>query len=453
MSAMGKYWNGSLIFQSVLIFRQERKGRRVIWLLFMLAACFLFTSSFAGDPLDRKLSNRSLVDRFYQKRGGAAFWFSTGPVAQALRGQLVSLIDSCEQLGLDKYRYAFEPLKAHLRDNGLDPEVKIVYDRLYTDVAISFLKDIQCGAGMETMLSYDEFSLKYKQRDEAHLLEILDTITSGTSLQQAVDKLLPATEDYRILSAALKQAAGSGDLERSAKIKVALNCYRWISHFRLKNYAIVNVPSATLRYVQDDTTLLDMKIVAGAPATPTPRFAAHCDEVILYPYWNVPSSIAVKEILPALKRASGLLAFLNMQVIDKRGNIVDPATVNWSAYNKHNFPYRFRQSTGCDNALGVIKFNLTSPFSVYLHDTNMKPAFAADKRYFSHGCIRIEKPVELANYLLTDKLDDTFLAACLKDQRPVRIALKEPLPVFVVYVTVSVEAGQVVFYDDIYQLR
>jgi L,D-transpeptidase YcbB len=412
-----------------------------------------YKTSFAGDKLNKQLSNRALVDLFYQRRAGQAFWFSPRPESMELRSQLVSLIEGCEQRGLDKYRYAYEPLKACQAEYGLPPDEKIVYERLYTDVAISFLRDIQAGVGMEAMVSYDEFSLKYKQNDNTRLLELLDTIQSGPSLLRAVETLEPSTEAYRALAGALKKAIERCDLDNSSKLKTALNCYRWINHFGFEKYIIVNVPSATLHYVEAGSIVINMKIVAGMPATPTPRFAAHCDEVILYPYWNVPRSIAVKEILPAVKKVAGVLEFLNMQVIDKKGNIIDPATVHWTAYNSRNFPYHFRQSTGCDNALGVIKFNLTSPFSVYLHDTNMKPAFSATKRYFSHGCIRVEKPLELANYLLTEKPDDAFLAACLKNQRPVHIALAQPVPVFVIYVMAEAEAGQVVFYDDVYKVQ
>jgi len=380
MWVIHKYRNGST--RPLYVYNSPERLR--IWILVLpfifTVSLFLPIYSFAGDNSDKELSNRTLVDLFYQKRGGKACWFSPQPEAEELRRQLVLLIDACDQKGLDKCRYAYKPLKAYLQGDKLQPAAKVACERLYTDVTISFLRDIQRGTGMEAMLSYDEFSVNYKQKDDARLLDILDSIANGMPLKKAVEKLEPGTEEYRVLLASLKKAIDSGDLQRSSQLKTALNCRRWISHFGLKDYVIVNVPSGTLRYVRADTTLMNMKIVAGKPATPTPRFAAHCDKIILYPYWNVPDKIAVKEILPAVKRTSGLLTLLNMQVIDNRGNVIDPAAINWPAYNKRKFPYHFRQSTGCDNALGVIKFNLTSPFNVYLHDTNMKSAFAATKR-------------------------------------------------------------------------
>ena len=115
---------------------------------------------------------------------------------------------------------------------------------------------------------------------------------------------------------------------------------------------------------------------------------------------------------------------MNIQLIDSKGRIVDPGKLNWRNYNKAYFPFRMRQSTGCDNSLGVIKFDLTSPYSVYLHDTNNKVVFLSSSRYYSHGCIRVEEPIELANYLLQKKIDSKFLEACLKEQAPVPVNLR-----------------------------
>lgn len=228
---------------------------------------------------------------------------------------------------------------------------------------------------------------------------------------------------------------------------------RWIHHFRFKKAIVVNVAATTLRYFEDDSLLLHMKIVAGKPATPTPRFAAYCNQVVFYPYWHVPRNIAVNEILPSCKKSRSTLSVLGLQVLDAHGHIVNPRTINWQALNRHNFPYTFRQSTGCDNALGVIKFNLTDPFNVYLHDTNLKSFFRSNYRFYSHGCMRIEKPVELANYLLVNTVDTTFLNACIKGQTPVVKTLDDSVPVFVIYSLADVNTeGAVVYYADVYHL-
>lgn len=216
---------------------------------------------------------------------------------------------------------------------------------------------------------------------------------------------------------------------------------------------MVNIPSAELYYYDNDSLCLSMKAIVGKRSTKTPRFATYCDQAVLFPYWNVPRSIAVNEILPLCKRNNAVLDEMKMQVINGRGEIVNPRMLDWSKFTRHNFPYRFRQSTGCDNSLGVIKFNLTSPYSVYLHDTNTKQAFKLKERYLSHGCIRIEKPVELADRLLGEQLDETFLRDSTRVQTPVIKVIAEPVPVFVLYMTANVAPDNTVhYYPDVYNL-
>lgn len=118
-----------------------------------------------------------------------------------------------------------------------------------------------------------------------------------------------------------------------------------------------------------------MKTVLGKPSTPSPRFAAWCDQAILYPYWYVPRSITFNGYLPIIRQNPSWLDAKNMQVVDGKGKEVDHHRLNWSSFHAGYFPYTIRQSTGCDNALGVIKFNISTPYGVYLHDTNNKTAF------------------------------------------------------------------------------
>jgi murein L,D-transpeptidase YcbB/YkuD len=153
------------------------------------------------------------------------------------------------------------------------------------------------------------------------------------------------------------------------------------------------------------------------------------------------------------KRNYHLVEAMNMQVLDNRARILSPSSISWSSYTNKNFPYHFRQSTGCDNSLGVIKFDLTDPFNVYMHDTNSKNLFFSEYRYYSHGCIRIQKPLELANLILPTPVDSNFVKSCLKEQRPVNLSLTQPIPVFVIYNTVDVDKKNVIiYYKDVYNI-
>lgn len=228
----------------------------------------------------------------------------------------------------------------------------------------------------------------------------------------------------------------------------ALNC---IEH---KRFIHINIPSATLKLYTSDTLQLSMRVIVGKPSTPTPVFCAKLNQVTFFPYWNVPRSIAVKEFLPIIKRDIRYLDNNGIQVLDASGHVIDENQLDWNKYNSKNFPYRFRQVTGCDNSLGIVKFEIEDPFSIYMHDTNNKRLFGRDKRFLSHGCIRLEKPYELATILLENKqvVDDFLKQRYNKNLKPVTLKLKETIPVFVSYLTVDVnDKNEIVFYDNIYR--
>jgi murein L,D-transpeptidase YcbB/YkuD len=196
-----------------------------------------------------------------------------------------------------------------------------------------------------------------------------------------------------------------------------------------------------------------MRAVVGKPETETPRFSTYVDKVILYPYWVMPRSILVNEWLAAFRKKPALIRQLGMEVLDAKGRVIEPSSINWSRLNARNFPYTIREETGCQNPLGVIKFHLSGPFDVYFHDTNFKGAFLARNRFYSHGCIRIQNPVGLANALLPQPVDEPFLQACFKDQKPITISIPKPVPAFVVYMPAEVNAaGEVEYFSDIYKL-
>ncbi|MCD6012959.1 MAG: ErfK/YbiS/YcfS/YnhG family protein [Flavipsychrobacter sp.] len=299
--------------------------------------------------------------------------------------------------------------------------------KLFADAIITYAKDLYCGAELSKWIINDQISPKYAADDEEQILDKLVAMRNATELCALVTSLEPTDA-------------------------VLSDLFRWMHHFHFSQFIVVNIPSATLSYYTEGNTRLSMKVVVGKPTTRTPRFSAYCKEIILYPYWHVPQSIATKELLPKFKKNPSAIERQNMQVITKSGKVVDHRSISWSRYSGANFPYIFRQYTGCDNALGVIKFNLTDPFDVYMHDTNFKTAFARQSRFLSHGCIRLEKPIELGNNLLDDTLNKEFLEACVKGQKPIVKKLQEPIPVFVVYMPATAENGKVVFYKDIYRL-
>lgn len=292
-------------------------------------------------------------------------------------------------------------------------------------------------------------------------LGFIDSVTQKLTAVELKDKIKGAQKLFNLLSDAVLRTTSLEEFNvplaaRLKELNKAINTIRWLSCISLSQKVIVvNIPSATLLVYDAGKVILESRIIVGKRSTPTPTLCSKVTEVILYPYWMVPRSIAVKELLPSIKRNIGFLDDNGYQLINQQGRIVNPGKVNWAAVNASNFSYIIRQSTGCDNALGLIKLDFNSPYSVYLHDTPNKSLFGFSRRYYSHGCIRVEKANELGHLVLRNNglaIDTLTEKGCLYNQAPVVLPADEIIPVFVLYNTAWVDAaGRVSFSEDIYR--
>ena len=216
---------------------------------------------------------------------------------------------------------------------------------------------------------------------------------------------------------------------------------------------LVNLPACELLLVAHDSVLRRFRVVVGKPATPTPTLSSVIDYFTLAPDWHVPRSIAVKEMLPRLRRDPGYFARNNYALYDERGQLLDPQRINWAGVSAHNFLYTVRQSAGCDNALGNIVFRFANPYAVYVHDTPLREVFAQPYRALSHGCIRLEQPMQLAAYLLRrggQRVQLPTEAECARQPRPRNVPLRRSIWLFVRYATCTAESGHLRFLPDIY---
>lgn len=241
-------------------------------------------------------------------------------------------------------------------------------------------------------------------------------------------------------------------------IQQSMDQVRWASRMLDERpVIIVNIPSADLQFYRNDSLLLYTRVILGRPTLPTHTLCSTITSAELYPYWQVPRQIAVQELLPEQRRDPHYLEDHQFQLLSSTGKVLNPRHIAWQQVNKQHFPYHLRQSTGCDNALGIIKFKFNSPYDIYLHDTPGKTLFQYDRRFFSHGCIRVEEALALARILLEDKPDvaKALLSnECLKHQAPEEIALAQPVWILVLYNTAWPDAfGKVRFYPDVYNLQ
>jgi hypothetical protein len=423
-------------------------------LLISLAGLFFLRVQGEGGP---GAQGTSLTERFYRQRNQALFWFAPGRGSAGLREALLECIDSAAWLGLDSSRYhpgQLRRLDGQLSKlDGSGDSVRLAAaDRQLTGTAFDYFADVLCGGELDSFLSYDAISVAHAEADEKVLVDGLTGVKDALGLKEWGSGLEPAGAAYRMLKDSLRLTMGYYGKRR--QLSVTLNVFRQIHHYHFDRFIVVNIPSARLSYFAADTLALSMKVVVGQVSKRTPRFAAWCTGIILYPYWNIPGSITAKEMLPMFRKAPWTAALMDIEALDSSGRKVDIGKISWSSYTAANFPYKLRQAPGCDNALGVIRFDLNDPFNVYMHDTNLKRAFGSSWRYLSHGCIRLEHPLELGMLLLDNKLDTAYLRKCLRGQQPVPVRLSKPVPVFVVYLTAGIDvAGRLAWYKDVYRLN
>ena len=400
------------------------------------------------------LHSTEWVLEFYKLNNQRLFWFNEA-TSPALRESFLRMLQEINLSGLKSVDYHYAELTGSYgkESSPKDSATLKTLDLLFTDAALSLIRDLYMGRNIPAWISSDEISPSRAEQDKRFILNGLLNAISASELEHFVSALEPTGPEYQFLKKTLVEKILSGDSLDQKKIAVTMNFYRWIHHFKFPAFAVVNIPSATLQFYTADSLSFSMKVVVGKRSTKTPRIATWCNQIILYPYWTVPRKIALNEYLPMLRKNPAMVDSLNLQILDNRGSLVLYKNLDWQKFNKNNFPYEFRQSTGCDNALGVIKFNLTSPYDVYMHDSNFKRAFGFEHRFYSHGCIRLEKPILLANAILDEPVDSNFLSACYRDQKPVPIMLKKRLPVFVVYMPAEAsDAENTWYFGDVYGL-
>ena len=236
---------------------------------------------------------------------------------------------------------------------------------------------------------------------------------------------------------------------RLEQIALNLERWRWLPRDLGDRYVLVNVPEYRLEVWDHGQVPVSMRVVVGKTDTPTPIFSDRMTYLVFAPYWNIPADIATRETIPSVLEDPAFLRRTNMEAVDKTGTPVDPASLDLSRLED----YRFRQRPGGANSLGFVKFMFPNQFNVYLHDTPADSLFARVTRSFSHGCVRLEQPERLAEYVLADQPAWTpeGIQEAMHAGQERTVKLTAPLPVYLGYWTARVSAdGVLQFRDDIY---
>jgi len=263
-------------------------------------------------------------------------------------------------------------------------------------------------------------------------------------------------DDGRLGTATVKQM-NVPLAERVRQLQLTLERWRWLPDTFTAPPIIVNIPDFRLRALDENMKVaLEMRVVVGkAMRHETPVFSRDMTYVVLRPYWNVPPSIRRGEIVPAIQRDRDYVAKKRYEVTTNDGRVVTDGAISDDVLAKlKSGQLAVRQKPGPANSLGLVKLMFPNQYNVYLHDTPAGALFAKSRRDFSHGCIRVEKPDELAAWVLRGSSDwplERIRTAMQSGPDDVTVRLARPIPVFIVYATaLAYENGEVHFYDDIY---
>lgn len=240
--------------------------------------------------------------------------------------------------------------------------------------------------------------------------------------------------------------------ERAAQIRVNLERARWVLGGLKGDFILVNLPAFKAYYIAGGKNVWEGRTQVGEEAKQTPTFRAQARTVVFNPDWTVPKSIVAEEIFPEIQEGKDALGSRGLKVYDSGGDEVDPGSVDWGS--PEEFAYTLKQPPGPKNALGRVKILFPNKYSIYLHDTPNKHLFERDTRTFSHGCIRTENVLQLAEMLVRDQgWDRGRIEQALASGETVNVQLQHRPNVLIVYWTVTVGAtGEVRYAEDIYNL-
>ena len=282
---------------------------------------------------------------------------------------------------------------------------------------------------------------------------IVAALNSGAGIDSILAPYVPNNPQFHKL---LSQWHATGN--KNNKIRLNLERTKIMPDIDQSTYVLINVPEFKFRLFEDGSKSMEFAVVTGKPNWQTPIFHSTMKYIVLNPAWNVPDSIAKREIIPAIIKNPGYLKSHNM-VVRRDYNIdspaVDPSSVNWKLYltpkyKNRALPYKIIEKASDANALGTVKFMFPNRFSVYMHDTQSKRLFSRSSRAFSHGCVRLSKPQELLEHV-SNNYTSTPYSVAKEKAKTANIKLNHYIPVYIEYLTSYVtDGGMVVNRPDVY---
>jgi murein L,D-transpeptidase YcbB/YkuD len=408
----------------------------------------------ASNRLGRKLW--TIERAFYEKRQYLPAWIDGDGTTPQLK-DLIQQLHYSEKHGLEPARYRIaefdqvrEDSQKKMQGTVFPVERVPELDAKMTYAYLRYAADLLGWSSSPQQL--DRNWLDNPKRDD--LASRLERAVDSNAVRETLEELAPTHTQYKGLQAALarERQHPTGHLEQ---ILMNLERWRWAPRDLADRYILINIPNYQLQVMEGERPALAMRVIVGQPDKPTPIFSDEMTYIVFSPYWNIPSGILKNETLPRVIDDPDFLRRNNIEVVGTSGEgVIDPAGIDWSDESVTQ-GLRFRQAPGDENALGLVKFIFPNHFNVYLHDTPTDRLFFRPNRALSHGCIRVENPVGLAEYVLGDQAQWTAarIRAAMHAGREQVVTLKSTIPVHIGYWTAWVDPdGNVTYTADPYGL-
>jgi murein L,D-transpeptidase YcbB/YkuD len=397
---------------------------------------------------------------------------------------LPEYLDKINEHGLDPAVYPSAEIKAlvaKLKDKTAITTIDEAYETvakleiLTAGAFVKYSNVLQYGV-INPKKIYSRYFMATRRPDSLTMLATLNRADFKTFL----DSIQPKNPQYLSLQKAYRDSAtieGLSKEESKRQFLISLERLRWRNKPYEPKYVIVNIPDYRLDVMEDGKSVLNMKVCVGQGRNmenqntlehfddtaradkPFPRETPILNSVIhsveVNPVWNIPRSIATKEIIVEAADDRFYLANKNIDVFKNGKRIADPETIDWTQVTPDNLEYEFKQRPGEDNSLGKIKFLFKNRSSVYLHDTPNKAAFRKTMRAVSHGCVRLGDPLGLAKNLFGEGADIDTIAndMIVNKPEPTNIGLPKKTPIYITYVTCwADENGAIQYRPDVYGL-
>lgn len=359
---------------------------------------------------------------------------------------------------IDMPKYVY---RAHISDSLLEKLFELQpthkqYDKLQKKL-VNYLNTSSLSADNVSVENFRVDSIKAIVQSKKALVlhRYLDTIINDSLYLGALKKFQfeHGLKPDGLIGKNTAIALSMSPYEYYQTLSANLERWRWKEKMQ-SEFIFVNIPAFKLEVYDHGILKLKSNIVVGKKKNQTPEIKDLIKFIIAYPYWNVPRKISVEEILLKAQKDSSYLKRNNYEVLTYKRDSVNIDSVNWNDINEDNFNYLIRQKGGSSNALGFVKFIFPNKYAIYLHDTPSKRYFSYESRAYSHGCVRVEKAMQLSDYILESDKNKFNLDSIYKfiDKRKEKtIALKKKIPVYLYYFTASVDENEnLIFYNDIY---